>query len=623
MRPLVTLLRWPRLALWLGPVLLIGLLPTVAAAQDLSYKVSVDSSQVRAGQPFRITCEIESQGGAIEDLELPDLGGLIQLGQSRSEGSQVSVVNGQLSMSRRVTVSLTVQADSAGTYKIGPGQVSGGGQQAKSRAFVITAVDSGGSASGTAQPGQGSSPRGSAGARFASPQPGSDPDQGAQNQAQGKNSKLFVNVELDRDRAYLGQQIVATVYLYSRTQLSDIRGMQLPDFSGVVIEDLESPRRVNGQRVHIAGRRYQRYMLRRMALFPTQVGALQIPSASVDAVVGGGFFNRGRVYQLHSDPLDVEVMDLPSEGQPADFNPGNVGDYALEVQVDNRQISVDDPLTLRVSVSGQGNLRSVVLPSLPKLEQARLYPPSPSEEIQTTATGVQGHKSYEILVQALAPGRLRIPGLRFAFFDPLRGRYHVGQSKPIDVEVSPGKQAGNSAAATPIEGRAAPLNARPVHLQPRCEERATGLSSQRFVDLVLALGLSFLALLVLTPLWGRRQVSLQRLARQARQRARQRVLQLAGASPLDVDATARSVDEYLELCLKQAVKGLTRDQLQALLQTQGFGAAERGAVEAFYVAAEARRFAPLGAAQGSGCAARVQAVVDAIDKHLANGKEAS
>lgn len=579
-------------------------------AGTLRYDVSANSRQVVVGQPFRISCEVEAKGGSIEDLQLPDLGELIQLGESRSQGSQISVVNGQMTMSRTLTVTLTVQADHAATFHIGAGSVRSDGQTAKSRPFDIVA-----NGSNAKPPAAQSAPSGAANNWGSSPSsPGSA--NSAQSQA-AKNSDLFVALELDRDSAWLGQQIIAQLVVYSRRQLSDVSAMQLPDFSGLVVEDLQSPRRISGRSVTISGRRFQRYMLRRMALFPTQAGTLHIPPAGITVVVGGGFFNQGRSYKLRSEALQVEVKALPAQGQPAGFNPGNVGAYALEVGVDSQKISVDKAVTLRVAVNGRGNLRAVVLPKLESLDNARLYPPNPSEDINSTPQGIQGRKAYEVLLQAQHPGRLHIPVLKFYFFDPEHGEYQLARSQAFDIEVTAGSQLANTVVVDNTQQPSAmTARARPVRIHPDCQTLPKPWSRMQMILLTVVASGLFVFIWALVIILQRRRGSIRHKKIKQRQQAREQLRQLSKAQPVDVDALALAVDAYLELCLHSAIIGLTREQLDAHLAEHGFTDEQRQQVLAFYAWAEARRFAPGQGQSSTQIAELVEQLLQAIDKAL-------
>ncbi|MFH1809204.1 MAG: BatD family protein [Pseudomonadota bacterium] len=572
------------------------LLAAQVRAQDLRYTVEPEASQVAVGQPFQVVCRI-SASSEIEDIELPDLGELLQLGSSRSEGSQVTISNGQLNVARQITIVLSLQAEQPGRYTLGPGSARAGGQRVQSRAVIVEAR-------GQARAGSSPAP--------ATTPPSSEPlpQQGTQG-----FEKVFVALAVDQAQVVLGQQITATLTLYSRVDLSDIQNVRLPDFQGVVVEELDAPRRVSGRPVLLDRKRYQAYRLRSLALFPTQAGLLQLPPASVVAVVGGGFFNAGQRAQLESEPVEVEVLPLPVEGRPPGFEPGNVGDYALEVTLSSRTLTLRDPLTVKVAVVGSGNLRAVTAPPLTAVDGFRVYQPTPFEDLQIGDGTVRGRRGYEVLLQPQRPGQLTLPSLVFAFYDPVQRQYRSARSDAIVVEVTgvaASETAGLDDAATAAS--ATLLAARPVRLSPASATPARPWS--RSVMMSMLFGLPALAVILVWADGARRRRHASRTLQRQRERVRARRAVLEGAGRLNADALAREVEHYLELVLGQPVRGLTREGLDQLLVQCGVDGDHAHQVHAFGAAAEASRFAPPDLRGQDDLATRARALVDVVEQCL-------
>jgi len=124
----------------------------------------------------------------------------------------------------------------------------------------------------------------------------------------------------------------------------------------------------------IDGERYRVGVVKHVALFPNRSGALEIPPLEVEAVVQvprrrssdpfDAFFRdpfgRSEKYVLRSDPIPVHVDPLPP-GAPDGFR-GAVGTYRMNVSVDRTEAAVGDPVTLRVSIEGAGNVELLDAP---------------------------------------------------------------------------------------------------------------------------------------------------------------------------------------------------------------------------------------------------------------------
>jgi len=569
-----------------------ALLPLAAQAQELSYEVTPKSGQIELGQSFQIYCDIVVSGAEIASLSPPQTGDLRVVGQSRSEGTQVSIVNGRLSSSRTVRLVLTLEADTAGTHTIGPGKVRAGGKTARSQPVVITVVEPGQQAPAPA-------------ARATPPRTSTAPDPGVE---AAKLGKLFLALAVDKAEVFLGEQLTVTLTLYSRLDLSDIRTIRLPDFEGVVTEDLITPRRVSPQPTRIGGKRYHAFTLRKVALFPTRSGLLVLPPAEAVVVVGGGFFSQGQLVRRQSEPVEVTVKPLPVEERPRDFEPGNVGRFSLEVSVSKRRISQRDPLTVKVALVGRGNFRGLALPSLGSPADFRVYEPTAFEETRAERDVIVGRKGYEVLLQPQRAGRLSLPVLRFSFFDPEKGRYQIVASDPISIEVSPWSS-GQASSLPLAEEPALQLPARPVRMAPRLHPTPQALGRRPLAVSLGALNLGLLGLLVVDRALRRRRRS-ERGAHRRKLRAAQRAL-LTAAEAGDADACAGAVERFLSVVLERSAVGLTRDELGALLAERGLNAAAVARSAELLDAIESLRYAPAGSTVGGDLPALARALVAA------------
>jgi hypothetical protein len=162
-----------------------------------------------------------------------------------------------------------------------------------------------------------------------------------------------------------------------------------------------------------------------------------------------------------SDPFAVTVLPLPVTGRPADFS-GAVGQFQLSSELAPASGPVGDPLTFKLTVTGQGNLSRVDSAGLHDSPQWRAY----HTESKVTAdddTGRQGFKTFTQPVVPRQAGQLTLPSLSFSYFDPEAGRYVTRTTQPISVTVTP------SAASSPA---AATLQA--ANMAPGAAENAAG-----------------------------------------------------------------------------------------------------------------------------------------------------
>jgi len=130
-------------------------------------------------------------------------------------------------------------------------------------------------------------------------------------------------------------------------------------------------------------------------------------------------------------PLDV--LPLPAEGRPADFN-GAVGRYHISVTAQPISIRVGDPIELTIDISGDGPLETLAPPDL--TTQTRL---SESYRVpgETLAGELVGRRRrFKQVIRAKHADVTEIPPIEYPYFDPEREQYVMAASEPIPLSVS-------------------------------------------------------------------------------------------------------------------------------------------------------------------------------------------
>ena len=149
--------------------------------------------------------------------------------------------------------------------------------------------------------------------------------------------------------------------------------------------------------------------------------------------------------KVTASPISMKVIGLPEEGRPDSFS-GAIGTFDLAVEAQPTAIAPGDPVTLTMSLSGNGNFDNVSAPLLSDTEGIKTYTPNSS-----FYPGNQGEQDRKVFEQALVitDAKIRqIPPAVFSYFDPLREQYQTLFSDPIQIQVS-GPTPAASQATTP------------------------------------------------------------------------------------------------------------------------------------------------------------------------------
>ena len=146
---------------------------------------------------------------------------------------------------------------------------------------------------------------------------------------------------------------------------------------------------------------------------------------------------------LVARPVVLKILAIP--GRP-DFH-GPVGRFDLSAKADRTQVTVGDAVTLRVRLSGAGNLRTASEAPRLQVAGARVYPPSTkndSSHLGRTQTSTE----WSWVLVPTARGTVTIPPVSLEVFDPVEKRVVTKTTQPIVVVADAGAETTAAAAAT-------------------------------------------------------------------------------------------------------------------------------------------------------------------------------
>ncbi|MXZ76511.1 MAG: hypothetical protein F4207_05945 [Gemmatimonadetes bacterium] len=425
--------------------------------QEVSVTAEVSRTRMTIDETLILTVSVSgSELGDVPKPVLPDMQPFIVIGSTSSSSSSFNLVNGKLSSSRSVRFIYQLKPRRTGTFVIDAAEVTLDGVAHETTPITIEVTPG---ASGSSQPGAsraaptGGSPSSAAGQSSTAGQSsatGSSQDAAA---TPDLENTVYIRTNLDKRRAYLGEQVTVTYTLYTRLGLSNARYDVVPTYTGFWMEELFSAHHLDFKEEIIGGRRYAVATLRTIALFPTVTGELTLEPLSMICDVQAERSRRSLFDSFLSDPFDtffsntrqirvvsgeqtVRVLPLPGEGRPDGFR-NAVGDFSLKAMVDQATTEVNRPVTLTIELTGEGNLKTVEDPELPPLGDVKEYQSGNRAEYASGRLRISGTKTWDHVLIPTVPGDHTIASLAFPFFDPDTDAYRVTTTEPITISVLP------------------------------------------------------------------------------------------------------------------------------------------------------------------------------------------
>ena len=390
-------------------------------------------SHVSVGEQFRLTYTVNTQN--VSDFRagnIPDEFEVL-IGPNRSMQSSYQMINGHTSSSSSITYTYIVVATKNGSFTIPAAHVVVGGKSIASNTLKITV-------SGTPQ----NQSNGGSGRRQRD-------DEGAELRDAGSRisgSDLFIKVSANKRRVYEQEPILLTYKVYTLVSLTQLEG-KMPDLKGFHTQEVELPQQKSFKVETVNGRPYRTVTWSQYVMFPQITGKLQIPSLTFNGIVVQqnrnidpfeAFFNGGSGYievkkQIQPPGIEIQVDPLPQ--RPSNFS-GAVGRFNISAQVDKTDVKANDPVSLRVIVSGTGNLKLIKQPEVLFPKDFDKYDAKITDKTKLTANGLEGSMIYDILAVPRHQGKYEIPPIEFTYFNTATKKYETVKSEGFTLNVAKG-----------------------------------------------------------------------------------------------------------------------------------------------------------------------------------------
>jgi BatD DUF11 like domain len=590
----------------------------LAAAANPAFVTELDREAVAPGEAFACEVTLTVAGEGVDGFRPPEFKGLRVLSapQFPSRSTQMQIGGGQTVVQNSYSwrYELMVPPGAKGPFVIGAARARVAGREVRSNAVTVRL----GASAGPRAPPAHASPFDFFGGPPAEPPVSSS----------GNSS--FIRVVADKARVYVGEAVIVTWSLCTTQPPNKFDAVTEARTDGFWSEELPqtTPKgRLAYTQETLGGRPYQVATLFQKALFPLREGKLTISPMEAEVAQVDFFGTAVRAQRLKAEPVVIEAIPLPREGQPPGFDVGNVGKFALTARADRTTVSVGEAVTVTLEIRGTGNVRNVRPPTLPELPGWKSYQPKITVNLDTS-NGIGGTKLCEVLLLPERAGTVTIPALELPMFDPEAKRYVTTRSEPLRLVVTGDAAPGARTPEATGPGVDNVLTAaiRPIRARSRLRRDVgtTFLHSRPFSWLLFAPPLAFGLSLLIERARDRLAVDSRRTRRR---RMRSLVRRRLGAAEAHRDA-GRTTDFYIEIDrvlrdvlaarLGRTVSGLRQGELSELLHRRGMPPETTTRVLAELEACDRARFSPGGEAAAAAAMAaaleRADELIGVIEK---------
>ena len=404
-------------------------LSSVNAEDHVTFKASAPQSVVM-GEQFRLTFVVNAEGKELRVQEMPDFD--VLMGPSQSTSYSSSWVNGKNTSETTVSFTYILMPKKEGTYTIAPAtiKVKGATYSSNGLSIKVLPADKSGKSSSNSSSGTSS--------------------------ATISNDDFFVRMIVSKANVYEQEGFLVTFKLYAARPCG-LSGAKFPEFEGFLAQEIDLPDKQWVQD-HYNNRNYFTVDLKQVVLYPQRSGQLTIGKGTYDATIRistpskarsifDDFFDsyRDMNKQLVSQPATINVKPLPS-GKPASFS-GAVGNFTMTASLSNDHVKANEAVTVKVKISGNGNLKVLKNPEVIFPNDFDVYDPKVDVDTKTTTSGVTGSKNIEYMAIPRYAGDFEIPAVSFSYFDTKSQSYKNLTSDSFKLHVDKGDNSSATASS--------------------------------------------------------------------------------------------------------------------------------------------------------------------------------
>jgi len=407
----------------------------VHAAEDVSFTADAPKAVVM-GQNFNI---VYTSNAETKDLRIPEFTFFdILSGPFTSTMSSSINVNGQSTSTKVLRFTYVLSPQKVGTYKIPAATAVIKGEKYSSNSLVIKVLPPDQQANAGSASSQGSSR-------------GSDPAT-SQNIS---SDDIFIRAIPSKTRVREQESLTITYKIYTKQDVG-FENMKFPEFVGFMVQEIEPPKNQQWDMENYNGSNYRTAILRQTVLYPQKSGTLAIDHGQFDIVarVRNAGTRRRSIFddfmdtytevkkKISSNTLKIQVDPLPS-GKPANFC-GVTGSLKMSSTITSTRIKANEAVTIKIKISGNGNLKMIPTPEMTFPEDFEVYDPKVDNIFHNSTSGVTGSKSIEYLVIPRFAGTFEIPAVTISYFDLASKSYRTLSTDSYKLIVAKGEGGGQT-----------------------------------------------------------------------------------------------------------------------------------------------------------------------------------
>jgi len=248
-----------------------------------------------------------------------------------------------------------------------------------------------------------------------------------------KNKDVFLQVEIEEDKAWVQSQIIFNVRLFSRISMNNLRSSELetsdPD---AIIKQLGNSSSYEAFR---DGVRYAVHEIR-YAVFPQHSGKLEFKPVIFEGRVNSGrarsfmdqFMNAGERKRVRSNSISIDVQAKPSSIKLSNWLPAKGVTLSEDWSEDVTKLKNGEPVTRTITINAHG-MTAENLPdlSMAEIKNLKQYPDKPTVENKVSDQGISSIKQIKVALIPTSSGNFKLPAIALPWWNTTTGKQEIAR----------------------------------------------------------------------------------------------------------------------------------------------------------------------------------------------------
>lgn len=439
-------------------------------AQDVKIDLSVDETTVRVNDLIGVNISVT--GGGMNNmpsaiLDAPD--GIKEMTGSSSTSQSISIINGVTSVT--ASEKRTFMATKVGDFTIGPAKVTFKGKNYVSNKITVKVI--------------------AAGKKIPSDSPNS-----------GIDDYVFIRAIPAKTSIVVGEPVYVKYRLYFKTRIANVKFVQDVTTTGALTDDFDTktPSTRPVEEVY-KGVNYNAITLREIIVYPQQSGEVILnpvvmnvqaarPKSSGRRSIFDDFlidpFQEYATVNISSPTVKLSVKSISPS--PSNFS-GFVGELKGKIDVSKLEANINEPVTVKLSFTGTGNFKNLIIPKLNFPSSVESYPPKEESQIKNSINGGTGKYSIEYVVIPRYSGDVVLPKMDIAYYDLSSKNYQTISlpEQKISVKGGTAQSAGNAGSNQAYDFRTIGRDISFIHTNTELSETAENPISKVYLGMIFCM----------------------------------------------------------------------------------------------------------------------------------------